>query len=301
MKIHLGINNCFAVKRWPEPLRWGGIVRETLGLQLVQFSLDLLDPRTEESGRREMLEQIRAACGEYELRLSSVFTGLAAYSSNMLLHPSHLMRMDALAWYERAIELSGELGGTAAGGHWGALSCQDYADSNRREYLEEFLFEALGYLADVAKQAGLQRLLWEPMPLFREAPATIREAERLHGKANRNTAVPIDFCLDLGHQCTAGAQGEDRDPYEWLRRLGAVCPYIHLQQTDGEADHHWPFTEPYNASGIIHPDRVLDSLEQAGVGEARLVFEIIHPFEDSEQRVIEDLKASVDYWKGYLP
>jgi len=300
MKIQLGINNCFAVKRWPEPVAWARRVRETLGLRLVQFSLDLLDPGTEESARREMIEQTLEAAREFDLQLSSAFTGLAAYSSNLLLHPNPLMRMDALAWYERAITLSTELGATAVGGHLGAVSCKDYAGSNRREYLESFLIEALDHLSNVAKRKGISLLLWEPMPLFREAPATIREAERLHERANRNAAVPIEFCLDLGHQCTAGARGEDRDPYEWLRQLGSFCPYIHLQQTDGEVDHHWPFTDQYNTTGIIHPEKVIESLDRSGAKEVRLIFEIIHPFEELEQKVLDDLKSSVDFWNRFI-
>ena len=41
--FRLGINTCFAVKRWPEPEEWAAIVRDDLGLDLVQHSLDLAD------------------------------------------------------------------------------------------------------------------------------------------------------------------------------------------------------------------------------------------------------------------
>src|SRR4029450_3050714 len=41
----LGINTCFAVKRWPEPELWAEIVRARLGLELVQHSLDLVEPQ----------------------------------------------------------------------------------------------------------------------------------------------------------------------------------------------------------------------------------------------------------------
>ena len=291
MTIHLGINNCFAVKRWPEPAAWAKIVRETLGLGLVQFSWDLLDPRAEASARREIVKETLESVERFDLQVSSTFTGLGAYSSNLLLHPNPAMRKDALTWYERAIELSARLGATATGGHFGAFSCEDYADSQRRSYLEDSLIEGMAHLCTVARRAGLDQLLWEPMPLLREAPATIEEAERLYERVNKNAAVPIRFCLDLGHQCTAGAQAKDRDPYEWLRRIGPLCPYIHLQQTDGEGDHHWPFTEEYNSRGIIHPDKVIESLEKSGTREVRLIFEIFHPFETVEDRILDDLEC----------
>ena len=45
--------------------------------------------------------------------------------------------------------------------------------------------------------------------------------------------------------------GDDRDPYAWLERLGRRAPVVQLQQADGQADHHWPFTPETNATGII--------------------------------------------------
>src|SRR6188472_3565023 len=43
MRLELGINTCFAVKRWPTPADWGPIVGDRLELRLVQHSLDLVD------------------------------------------------------------------------------------------------------------------------------------------------------------------------------------------------------------------------------------------------------------------
>ena len=300
MKIHLGINNCFAVKRWPEPGAWARIIRETLDLELVQFCWDLLDPRTKESAKSENTQEILDAAEKFNLEISSTFTGLSAYSANLLLHPNKAMREDAHAWYEQAIELSAKMGAKATGGHFGAYSCGDYANSERKSYLEDRLIESVTPLSTLAKTQGLEQLLWEPMPLLREAPATIEEAERLYEKVNRRSAVPIRFCLDLGHQCTAGAESSDRDPYEWLKRIGHICPCIHLQQTDGDGDHHWPFSEEYNAGGIIHPEKVIESLEKSGAREVQLIFEVIHPFEEVEDQVLADLAASVKYWSQYI-
>ena len=43
MRVRLGVNTCFAVKRWPRPADWAPIVRDRLGLGLVQHSLDLVN------------------------------------------------------------------------------------------------------------------------------------------------------------------------------------------------------------------------------------------------------------------
>ena len=104
-------------------MAWVKLVRKSFGLGLVQFSLDLLDPKTEQSSREQMIDQTRRAVEEFALQMHSTFTGLGAYSSNLLLHPNLSMRMDALGWYEQAIRLSSELVTSATGGHFGALSC----------------------------------------------------------------------------------------------------------------------------------------------------------------------------------
>jgi hypothetical protein len=41
MRLRLGINNCFAVKRWPRPEDWAPVIRDRLDLRLVQHSFDL--------------------------------------------------------------------------------------------------------------------------------------------------------------------------------------------------------------------------------------------------------------------
>jgi hypothetical protein len=42
--IPLGINLSFCVKRWVTAELWAPLVRDRLGLDLVQFSFDLVDP-----------------------------------------------------------------------------------------------------------------------------------------------------------------------------------------------------------------------------------------------------------------
>ena len=56
----------------------------------------------------------------------------------------------------------------------------------------------------------------------------------------------------------------------------------------------------YNKNGIIFPEKVLEALEASGVEEAFLFFEINHrEHNDTDFRVIEDLKASVEYWRKW--
>ena len=294
----LGINTCFAVKRWPRAEEWARIAADELGLDLVQHSLDLVDLDAGDAARAEQAADARGACAAAGLALTSTFTGLMAYSNSLLLHPDPQARRRARDWYERVIEFSVLAGARRAGGHVGSLSAADHADPTRRAVLLAELGDTLGELAATARVAGLDGLLVENMACARE-PATIAEIERLLA-AGDSTRVPIELCLDVGHQCVPGTSGDDRDPYAWLRRLGPRAPVIHLQQSDAAGDHHWPFTPECNAQGRIQAARVLEAIEASGASEVELILEVIPPFEQEDGQVLADLKASVAHWRDAL-
>ena len=298
MHLQLGINTCFAVKRWPRPDDWAPLVRDRLGLQLVQHSLDLVDlsapPQRVESDAREL----RAAVDGNGLDLHSTFTGLVAYSANLLLAPDAVDRSAALAWYRQVIGLTAAVGARATGGHVGCFSVPDWRAPQRRNELWEDLRRALAELATDARGAGLEYLVVENLAVAREPSTMAMIGELLDdGDASR---VPIRLCLDVGHMVVPGTTGPDRDPYAWLRTLGRSAPIIQLQQSDADGDHHWPFTQRTNAAGRISAERVIDALGEGDVEECALVLEIIPPFEQDDDAVLDDLARSVDYWTDAL-
>jgi D-erythrulose 1-phosphate 3-epimerase len=294
----LGVNTCFAVKRWPEPERWAEIVRERVGVDLVQHSMDLVRLDGSAGLRSRQAESIRLACERRGLLLHSTFTGLAAYSSNMLLDPVPEVRTWAEEWWRRAIAFTALVGARATGGHVGAFTVTDWRDDRRRMERWDNLRAGLDRLAVAAREAGLDALYVENLAAARE-PSTMAQIESLLTEGDRDR-VPIALCLDVGHQCVSGTSGEERDPYAWLERFGSRAPVVQLQQSDAAADHHWPFTPEKNALGRIDPDRVLTSLAASGAENVALVLEIIPPFEEDDDRVIDDLAVSAELWRDAL-
>jgi sugar phosphate isomerase/epimerase len=289
----LGINTCFAVKRWPRPMDWAPIVRDELGLDLVQVSLDLVDlTHDDDSLARDVDEHLDVAA-RFGIRLHSVFTGLAGYSSNLLLHPSERERDAAERWYERALDFSGRLGVVSMGGHVGAFSVPDWADPERRAALWEELRIRLGRLAGAARRCGLEGLLVENLAARRE-PSTMDDIESLVTVGDEEH-VPIELCLDVGHMCVPDTTGEERDPYAWLRRMGGLASVIQIQQGDTEGDRHWPFTARFAEVGRIDPDRVLEALGPDA--RAPLILEVIPAFEAPDADVLGDLVESVRRWR----
>jgi sugar phosphate isomerase/epimerase len=298
VRARLGINTCFAVKRWPRPRDWAPIVRDELGLDTVELSLDLFEDIEDQSSRTEGVDQTRSVLNDFGLRAESVFTGLAAYSSNLLMHPDAGRRRAAADWYLAAVDLAARVGARGVGGHVGAMSVPDWADDARRAERWAGLQESLAGLAAAARSAGLEHLLVENLASQRE-PSTIAGIESLLTAGDAGH-VPVRLCLDVGHQCVPGTSGDDRDPYAWLARFGGRLAEVQLQQSDGVADHHWPFTTERNAGGRIDPGRVLDTLAAAGADDVLLVLEVIPAFEQDDAETLADLRVSAEFWQAAL-
>ncbi|MFI5258288.1 MAG: sugar phosphate isomerase/epimerase family protein [Candidatus Limnocylindrales bacterium] len=294
MRLELGINTCFAVKRWPLPADWAPIVAGQLGLRLVEHSLDLVDVDVDEQAPASQSAAIASAAREHGLTVRSTFTGLAAYSSNLLLSPDPAARWRARAWFGRAIGFSGSIGAIATGGHVGAFSVDDWGHPAARSARWEDLRAALHGLASDARAHGQEAFLVENLAAARE-PSTMAMIQDLVTEGDTER-VPIRLALDVGHMCVPGTSGADRDPYAWLTELGRAAFEVQLQQSDAEGDHHWPFTPAANARGRIEADRVIDALGESGVEELALILEIIPAFEQEDAAVLDDLRASVDYW-----
>lgn len=298
-EIVLGINNAFAMRNWPEPEAWARIIAEDLGLREVQFSFDLLDPTLPEPGRSATCAAVTEAVRAHGLSLRTTFTGLVIYAQSHLAHPDPMMRERAWDWYVRALEVSRLLGAEACGGHVGVMSVRDYADPGRRALVRAYLIEAVRRLTHAAKAMGQEYFLWELMPAPRETPHTPQEAREILAEVNAGAAVPVRLCFDLGH-CMVTESGDPGDPYAWLEDLLPWSPVIHLQQTDGKADRHWPFSPEFNTVGIIDPRQVVDIVRGSPLDRVSLLFELAHPFDAPEQRIIDAHRWSVEAWTTWL-
>lgn len=301
-KIKLGINNSFAMKKWIEPREWMRIIVEEIGLKNIQLTLDLFYPSLQEADVQNYTYEIIGLLKEYKAEISSTFTGLNAYSQNMLANPNLLIRQAALRYYENAINISSIIGALTTGGHFLSFSIKDYNNKRRKEYLTNSFYESIIYLSGVARQKGLGSLTWEYMPSLYEPPHTVSEAERMIKEINKYTEVPIYLTIDLGHTVSFDLDKscKDRDVYYVLEKLIPFTNIVHLQQSDGIGDHHWPFTHEFNKIGIINPKRVIEIIKNYTDRKIDLIFEILPACEISGEQIINDQKESVAHWIKYI-
>jgi len=76
LKCILGVNNCWAVKRYVEPKEWVEITATEFDVDHVQFSFDILDPRTEKTALDQFVSETLDCCMEYGLKYIAASRGL---------------------------------------------------------------------------------------------------------------------------------------------------------------------------------------------------------------------------------
>jgi len=295
MKLTLGVNCGFAINRYPEPEVWGQIVGD-LGLRSVQFVADLLNPFLPDDYIASQVTRLRESAARNGFTYDSIFSS-AFTRVNHLTHPDPEARVIWLNWFKRLLDIGARLGAKTGGAHFGILSFDTINDPDKRKRVTEAGVRGWQELTRYARDIGYDALIFEPMSVPREFANTVAETREILDMVNADSGVPLKVCLDVGH----APHPDERDPYPWLLALGAVSPVVHLQQTALGRSMHWPFTPEYNAQGHVKAERVIDCLKQSGCEETLLHFELSHREHwDTDYRVIEDHRASVDYWRGFV-
>lgn len=293
--MEFGINLGFAIKRWPQPQQWAALVREELGLELVQFSFDLLDPWWPE--HRRLAARARQAAEQHGIRIHSAQIGLANYTYNGLLHPDTDARASAVEWWRRAIDVAVELGCIAMGGPVGAMTVPELQKPSIRTKRYEELLGTLATLSEHAHATGLSKLLVEPTPLLREIPSSVEESKRFARDLESSCVVPVGYVLDVGHALFQPMYGDEILLADWLRELAPYVSVLHLQNTDFQSDSHWGWPDE---RGLFDVAAFASDVHSMGFADTPVFLELFDAFEANDDWVLEHTVASVKHCKSHL-
>lgn len=296
-EILLGFNcNCFT-NRYDEPEEWTRLCAD-MGVRHVMFNVDLIDPYWPWDLQKRLCDRTRKACDEYGVSIRCSFGGQHGHQ-HYLGHPEEEVRREAEEFFRKAIRQTAYLGGKSFGTCFAIQTVRCNNDPRVRREVMEDAFAAYHRLASYAAEQGLAALAYEMTSVSRETCATFEENDYVLQRCS-DMEVPLCICLDMGHRNMAGIPAE-RDHLAWIRRYGKHCNIIDCQQTDLRASRHWPFTEEYNEKGCINGNEIVAAVSDSGAEEVLLAFEIraaaFHPQED---RYLDDLKASVEYWRQWV-
>ena len=293
----LGINTGFAVNRYSEPEEWIRIVGDELGLNIVQFTADMLNVDLPMDIVSKQVNRIQKACQLYNVEITSTFTG-AFTRVNHLAHPDPDIRRHWVDWFKRFVDLSVDLGSKSMGSHFGIFTHLDNNNPQTRYIRRQQNIDGWHDIANYAKNKGLDFISWEPMSISREQGETISEARRLQRDVNINSPLPFKMCLDVDHGDLSSLDSRDTDPYEWMDEFAIESPLIHLKQTSIDKPGHWPFVNEYNEVGRIQPDELVGKLVNKKVLNVDLLLEPgFKEREPSDSTVVEVLKESVEFWR----
>lgn len=199
-KIYLGIDNCFASKRWIRPAEWMKLIR-SLGLRFVEVSADTeCDPLyMEQDYMRAWIEEVQHESHKYGITVKNIYSGHGTYVTSGLAHYDHrVIRHFCDDWMKRQIDTGNAL---KAGFGFFAHGFEEIILQNPELYAKKLdeLYDVLAELASYAAQTGMRYIGLEQMYSPHQPPWRIQDAERLLQEVYRRSNSPFYITIDLGH------------------------------------------------------------------------------------------------------
>ncbi|MCX8063847.1 MAG: sugar phosphate isomerase/epimerase [Candidatus Hydrogenedentes bacterium] len=300
MKLKFGINTGFAINRFVEPDDWVSIVADELGLNMVQFTADLLNPWYPDYIVKKGVEKIRNECDKRGVEIETTFTSQFT-RVNHLLHPNDEIRKIWIEWFKKFFEMSVTLGAIGAGSHFGIMTIRDWENAQIRRLRLEKGIEGWQELSEYGHEIGLKFLLWEPMSVGREIGETITSTMFIQSNCAEGFAIPMKICYDVDHGDITSENPDDTNPEVWIKIFNRDIRVIHLKQSLLDKGGHYPFTKEYNERGKIKPEKILSVIKESQYEELSLVLEISHRERNPyDKMVIQDLKNSVEFWRPHI-
>lgn len=191
VKIRLGINTSFALRRWTQPKQWMELVHSKFELDMCELSLDLLDPMLREPTKTEYMHEMLELGDIYPIDILSTRTGNTILTQDMLLNPNFGQRIQAVQWYEKAIDIAAYTNSQYVGGYFGGLVVQEHTDPKMMGYLTNFLIDSMGYLTSIAYSAGLFGIIFEPFSLVPDEKENYELNSRIFNSLSEEAKVEI--------------------------------------------------------------------------------------------------------------
>lgn len=200
-RIHLTMDNCFAMKRWAKPSEWARVIREDIGgISCVQASTDLeIDPQfcpPDYTGR--WVRDVRQCEKKYGIRLVSFYSGYVTYRSISLLHwdKSYRERFRD-AYLYGTIDLAEKMN-AIAGGSLQAFTDEMLQDPEKFTEAEAMLMD---YSVQCAKYAGSKGVQYgfEQMYTPTQGWWRIKDVKRYMRDVYNVSGKPLYTTIDTAH------------------------------------------------------------------------------------------------------
>lgn len=201
-RIHLGIDNCFAIKRWTAPMEWAKAVR-SLGLKYVEAVPDLeCEPLlTPDDYRRDWIDETRRACDTTGVQVVMFYSNDSTYDSIGFSHPDARVRDHFVErWFGNFIQMAAALGSDVGYYVQATPEALLYSREGRAQAKRDAL-DCMVRVNRMAAAAGIRHVVLEQMYTPHQPPFAIEEMRRLMISVTEQSGYPFYFTEDVGHHC----------------------------------------------------------------------------------------------------
>lgn len=199
-KVHLSIDNCFASKRWVEPLEWMKISAD-IGIKYVEASADTeCDPFYHGTDYLDRwFDKVTDASVLTGVGISSMYSGHGTYSTLGLAHTDDEVRKRFIeGWMKPMIRLAGRLD-TSLGFFCHAFPESVLSDPYTYKYKRAELIDTFCELSVYAVECGCKTLSVEQMYSPHQIPWTIGQAQEIMTDVYERTGTGFYVTIDVGH------------------------------------------------------------------------------------------------------
>lgn len=199
-KLYLAIDNCFAQRRWTEPLSWMKVIKD-LGVYYVEASADTeCDPLyMGMEFMEDWVKDVKRASEKTGVSVRNLYSGHGTYATLGLTHyDERVRRRFCDKWMKPQENIAKAVG---AGFGFAAHAFDDACLQDKKEYqsMMAVLYDLLAEIGAHAKEiemgfVGLEQMYTPHMP-----PWTVDGARELLAQVYARGKAPFYLTIDLGH------------------------------------------------------------------------------------------------------
>lgn len=201
-KIYLGIDNCFALKRWTTPAEWAKVIKD-LGMYYVEAVPDLeAEPLiTPKDYQRDWIDQVNEVQAKEGVKTVMIYSNDSTYDTTGFAHPDPRVRRHIVdKWFTGFCEIAAGIGADI-GYFVHGLSESVMYDKAARMLAQEHVTECMVDVNRIAEEAGVDKVALEQMYTPHQPPFTIDTMIQLMQTVKRRSGKDFYVTEDVGHHC----------------------------------------------------------------------------------------------------
>ena len=284
--IYLAIDNCFASKRYTEPVEWIKIIND-LNVNYIEASADTeCDPLyMGKDYLRLWADQVKLASEESGVSVCNLYSGHGTYSTLGLSHTNQSVRDRILNhWIKPMIETAASLG-TGLGFYCHAFADKVLQDPELYKEYQNTLIHNLSEAARFSYLKGCKHVGVEQMYSPHQIPWTIEGTKDLLAQVYELSSVPFYTTIDTGHQ--SGQRRFQKPEKEVLLKS--------MEHYQKNRKNNLPWLGPYDAYNLFESSSQLEKRQYPRLADKILkIFEsytylFANPYDCSTYKWLEEL------------